>query len=143
MTLVQRSSWRKRAPAFLQLYGTHVEALVLLAASRFAVRFGFKYIASWALTGRRPDEPRPGRGLELSLERSVEGAVRFFRWRNCCLAAALTVKLMLARRGYRSTIHLGAGFKDTGDLYAHAWIDAGGRIITGERHARAVTPLPR
>ena len=132
-----------KACSRLELYSNHAEALLLLFASRLAIRFGLARIAPWAFTLRRPEDLRPPAALEQRIARSVEGAVRFLRWKDCCLAAALTAKLMLARRGFRSSIHLGAGFKDSGRLYAHAWIDAGGRTITGGQQVGALTPLIR
>jgi hypothetical protein len=117
--------------------------MVLLLASRLAVRLSFRRIAPWALTVRGPEDRKPPTDLEWRCGRAVDSGIRLLGWRDCCLISALAVKMMLARRGYRSTIHLGAGHNPAGDLHAHAWIDAGGQIITGERQLHTVTPIVR
>jgi hypothetical protein len=38
---------------------------------------------------------------------------------------------MLSRRGYASTLHLGATVDPNGKLTAHAWVVADGEVIVG------------
>jgi hypothetical protein len=48
-----------------------------------------------------------------------------------CLVQALVVQLLLVRRGYPARVHLGVARGDGGQVQAHAWVEAGGRIVIG------------
>ena len=48
-----------------------------------------------------------------------------------CLVQALAVQLLLLRRGYPARLHLGVARGDTGQIQAHAWVEADGRIVIG------------
>lgn len=48
-----------------------------------------------------------------------------------CLSRALTVQALLARRGYPTRLHVGVGRGSQGELEAHAWLEAAGRILIG------------
>jgi hypothetical protein len=60
-----------------------------------------------------------------------------------CLAQALTVQLLLGRRGCASRLHLGVARGDRGEVQAHAWVETGGRVIIGGsiRELARYTPL--
>ena len=143
MTLALRSRWKLENGTSLGVYATVVEAAVVLVCARLLVRLYFRRVAPWVLAARQPEDARPDGDLEMRIGRSVQAVVRMLRWKDCCLPAAMTVKAMLARRGFASTIHLGAGRKETGTLHAHAWIDAGGEVITGEDYLHRVTAIVR
>ncbi len=50
--------------------------------------------------------------------------------RGTCLTQALSIQLMLARRGRPSTLRFGAS-KTEGTFSAHAWVEVDGRIVIG------------
>ena len=47
-----------------------------------------------------------------------------------CLTRSLAAKVLLARRGHQSTLHLGVAL-DGSVLSAHSWLESGGRAIIG------------
>lgn len=52
-------------------------------------------------------------------------------FRAVCLQQAVAARAMLRRRGVTSVLHLGAGRDESGELAAHAWLDAAGTRVTG------------
>jgi hypothetical protein len=61
--------------------------------------------------------------------------------RASCLTQALAVQLLLARYGYSSKLQIGVARKD-GHFVAHAWVEFGGRIVTGDDGHGQFQPLP-
>jgi hypothetical protein len=61
--------------------------------------------------------------------------------RASCLTQALAVQLLLARYGHLSKLQIGVARKD-GDFVAHAWVEYGGRIVTGQDGHGQFKPLP-
>ena len=55
----------------------------------------------------------------------------------------MAAKAMLARRGCGSSIHLGAGFGAAEKLIAHAWLEAGGKVVVGAAGIPGMSPLAR
>jgi len=68
--------------------------------------------------------------LAYRLRRTIHIAGRILPWSPKCLARAMTAQSMLARRGYASVLSLGVADIE-GALNAHAWLAAGGIIVTG------------
>lgn len=60
-----------------------------------------------------------------------------------CLTKALTVQVLLHRRGLPARLHIGAVRGDDGQFLAHAWVESEGRVIIGgyelDRYTRLVT----
>jgi len=52
-----------------------------------------------------------------------------------CLTQALAVQFLLARRGYRPTLHIGVS-KEGETLAAHAWVERDGQVLIGGRASR-------
>jgi hypothetical protein len=63
---------------------------------------------------------------------AVGAAARALPWKPLCFPQAITAKWMLKRRGIQSTLYLGTDPKSNYD--AHAWVRAGGVIVTGGPH---------
>ena len=51
----------------------------------------------------------------------------------------MTAKIMLRRRGIKSTIYLGVAKNERGEMIAHAWIKAAGLTLTGSAGADQFT----
>jgi hypothetical protein len=49
-----------------------------------------------------------------------------------CLTQALAAKLLLARWGVASQLHVGVARGEQGDFQAHAWLEAAGRVVIGD-----------
>lgn len=94
----------------------------------------------------RPPAPRRGRlaaeRREADLERmawAVRVAARAVPG-AACLAQAVAMQRMLARRGRASSVELGVA-KNHARLEAHAWLVCDGQIVIGGEQAGAFVPL--
>jgi Transglutaminase-like superfamily len=120
------------------------EAALLLGVSRvLLLTVPFRRIAP--LLSRPPaGAPTPVDPLlSRSVRRAVTIAARNVPFRAVCLPQAMAAKFMLARRGQPSTLHLGIGKDDAGNLMAHAWLQSDGAIVVGEAGVGDVTPIAR
>jgi Transglutaminase-like superfamily len=73
---------------------------------------------------------------------AVETAGRIVPGGDNCLVRAIAGREMLARRGISSQIRLGVAKNSPDLLRAHAWLECGDRIITGEGERRNYAALP-
>jgi hypothetical protein len=85
----------------------------------------------------KPD-PTPGEAERTAqaIERaakSVPGAT--------CLTQALAAEILLRRAGHPAAIHVGVAKTPSGELAAHAWIEAYGRVLLGDHDLDHFTPL--
>jgi hypothetical protein len=118
------------------------EAAWELARARLLVAFALRRSLPALLVPRSALDPQPPEQLQRDIRYIVALAANTVPWRSLCLPNAIAAKHMLSRRGFRSTLHLGVGHRETGDPHAHAWLDAGSLIITGQDGVELVTPLP-
>ena len=118
------------------------EAAFFLAVARAAVlTVPFRYIAPWLK--RAPATQSGDADLPHAVRRAIATAAAHVPWNAVCLPQAIAAKAMLARRGCGSAFHLGATFDADGKLIAHAWLVAGGRIVTGEKGLAGMAELAR
>jgi hypothetical protein len=73
---------------------------------------------------------------------AIETAGRIVPAGGNCLVRAIAGREMLARRGVGSQIQLGVAKDSPNLLRAHAWLECGDRIITGEGEHRNYAALP-
>ena len=119
-----------------------LEAAVLLGGVQLLSALCFRRIAPWMTRPQPVSSSTPPALLERRVSNAIERAARIVPWRCVCLPQAMAGKLMLALRGYPSTVRLGVS-RATGVLQAHAWLEAGGTIVTGEDGMRTMTPFVR
>jgi hypothetical protein len=118
------------------------EAILALALARIIViTMPFRFLVPWL--SRSPETSSCDGELLLRVKRAVTMAARNVPWNAVCLPQAMAAKVMLARRGCGSALHLGAGANKHGKLVAHAWLVAGGVIVIGEAGTSNVIPLAR
>lgn len=122
---------------------TVLEAILMLSGARLIVLFCFGRFSRWMMQGQQPGQQIPSPALRRRIERAVDRAAAIVPWTSLCLPNAMAAKLMLARRGCASTIHLGVGISSEGLLHAHAWLEAGGTVVTGAGNIPTVTPIVR
>jgi len=109
------------------------EAVCVLGVVALAVgRIPFRYIAL-LLRAPMAEQPCSGwpPGFVDQLRRAVKRATRWLPWETTCLSRAVTVKLMLNRRGIPSTLYLGIANQDS-TIVAHAWVRAANVVVVGE-----------
>lgn len=73
------------------------------------------------------------------VSRAVYTMSRVTWWESQCLVKAYAAMKMLNRRGISSTLYLGSGRDDQGNMAAHAWLRSGSYLVTGkEGHERYI-----
>lgn len=73
---------------------------------------------------------------------AVETAARIVPTAKNCLVRAIAGREMLARRGVSSQISLGVAKNSPDILSAHAWLECGSMIVTGEGEHRSYAAMP-
>jgi hypothetical protein len=127
-------SWRDR--------GLVAEAVLMLAAARAALRLlPFRWFQPWLTLDRAADGSDAA--LVFRVGRAVNIASRNLPFNAVCLPQAMAAKVMLARRGAGSSLVIGAARDADGQLLLHAWLEAGGTIVTGAAARSAMTPVAR
>jgi hypothetical protein len=107
------------------------EAAVLMAVTQIGFR-----VVSYAMLRRALDTLKRFRGSPQSQSRigwAVNAVGRRLAGRTC-LSEALAADVMLCRRGYSPSVRLGVR-KTRGRLNApeaHAWVECGGIVVTGQ-----------
>jgi len=138
--------WRK-FKTFLAMGGPDrllvCESAAMLALARLIVlTVPFRILARWL--SRAPETDCCDQLLLVRVRRAVTTAARNVPWNAVCLPQAIAAKAMLARRGFGSSLHLGAQpDAERGTLVAHAWLVAGGTVVVGAAGISQVTPLAR
>jgi hypothetical protein len=85
-----------------------------------------------------PSHPT-GRVSADELSWAVRTAGRFVLHATC-LTQAISLHILLRRRGLESQIRVGVR-KETGIFEAHAWVESRGRILIGMHEAPTYTPI--
>ncbi len=142
----RRMSLRGKLESFLRLSGAERrlvgEAVVWLGLARLVLAtIPFRILAREL--ARVPESGTDDVSSVLRVRRAVKTAARHVPWKAVCLPQAIAAKIMLARRGCGSALHLGAGFDGSGALIAHAWLVVGGTVVMGGAGMSGVTPLTR
>jgi hypothetical protein len=92
-----------------------------------------------------PPPLRPGEGEQaIRIGELVTLAARHTPWQSPCLAQVLAAQRLLAARGIPGQFHLGvrrvaSGDGQARDLEAHAWLECGDLIVSGEWEHRDYT----
>jgi hypothetical protein len=116
------------------------EASLWLGIARLATLIvPFSRIAPWL--SRAPETAESDAALLASVRRAVTITARHVPWKSVCLQQAIAAKILLARRGCGSSLHLGAAFDSEAKLTAHAWLVAGGVVVVGAAGVEDVKPL--
>ena len=106
-----------------------IEAVAALGAAAAAIR-----LLPFKRAVRLGSRPLPGKSaaqVSPDLAWSVEAAARRVPWRALCFQKALALQWMLRRRGVDARLHYGLAHDPAGELEAHVWVAADGRVIIG------------
>ncbi|WJH32302.1 lasso peptide biosynthesis B2 protein [Paenibacillus sp. CC-CFT747] len=110
------------------------EAYILMGWGRIQVSRSFAKVApslGESMEETTQDEiPADHRSLVL-VHDAVEVMSRHTPWESKCLVRAIAAQIMLKRRRIASTLYLGTGRDEAGQLIAHAWLRSGPYFITG------------
>ena len=118
------------------------EACLALALARLLVlTVPFRFVARWLAMA--PETAGSDDGRITRICHAVETAARHVPFNAVCLPQAMAAKAMLARRGCGSSFHLGVSLSSPGGMSAHAWLEAGGRIVIGASGMVQITPVAR
>jgi hypothetical protein len=113
-----------------------LQAVVSLLVCRIGIYFlRFESLQSWATRTRRTKQSVPISKLVWAVMMGTRITPN-----STCLVRALAASRLLAKNGYRSTLHIGV--KRTGGVFeAHAWVEYGGYAIIGVSDAPHFTRL--
>lgn len=114
------------------------EALAVLAACCLLLRIRpYRALARRLPMGDRPAPHAVSRAVAAAVRRAAA-----LLGPDLCLREAMAGRIMLARRGYASTIRLGVRQAADGGLRAHAWLVSGDYVVTGGAGGlNGLTPL--
>jgi hypothetical protein len=139
LTLARQPLRRKRLAA---------EAAADLLAARLLVwrrgQYGALRASGELMQAPAAAHPLPGcfPPIARDIAWAVNAAAPWMRHRTPCLIDALAAARMLSRRSIPWVLTVGVGRDDQPDgLIAHAWLSAEGRVLTGRRAMRSVTPM--
>lgn len=108
-----------------------VEAWLLLWSCRIALwSVPFPRVLKFAQFCAELHSSQRGLSAENAV-RCIQRALRF-TWRASCLTQALAGWIMLTRHGTHSRINIGVVSPQERAFGAHAWLQAGGRVILGD-----------
>ena len=134
---------------FLRLPGADrrllVKVMLLICAVRLMLRLlPFRMVRE--LLTKLSHKPAAGVDAEQgSIERVVCAVTVASRYAPAatCLTQALVTKLLLGRLGHHAIVRIGVARSYAGEMQAHAWVEAGGRVVIGgsETSLRRYTPL--
>ncbi len=111
-----------------------IETLILLAYARILKLFPFNKVAPSLgkyMTESTLVESKSDNQTLKSVCDSIHIMSRYTFWESQCLVKAIAGMKMLERRKIDSTLYLGTGKDENGNLIAHAWLRSGPYIITG------------
>lgn len=124
-----------------------LEAAIALTASSLMLRLmPFRFVARLAgrLGVRFGDVPcgehAAGNSRAAGVGRAINRTAKRLPWHSNCLVRAIAGRLMLARRRIPSTLSFGVN-ADTGQIQAHAWLQAGGTVICGAAEMKGFAPI--
>lgn len=113
----------------------YIEATFWLGISRIAILIlPFRWIAPFLgqhMASSDENDENGNKETTISVSRAILTMSRHLPWECKCLVQAISGKMMLGRRKIPSTLYLGVGKEENGDLNAHAWLRAGDSIILG------------
>lgn len=127
-----------KVKAFLSLTGEAktrmLEAFVYLGWARILKSFSFAKV--YPMLGEPMEETsvKP-QTANLKILKQISEAIHLVSphtfWKNECLVRAIAGQKMLHRRKIESTLYLGTGKDEYGNLVAHAWLRSGNFYISG------------
>ena len=72
---------------------------------------------------------------------AVAAAANHVPWRSDCFPQTIAARMLLKRRGYESTIHVGVERIGEDVLNGHAWLTCGDIVVTGGSELHRYTEL--
>ena len=108
------------------------QALLLVPLVRIGLWvLPFRVLQRWVERFRQNRSSTLNRRQIRQVAWAVEAASRRIP-RATCLTRGLATQILLGRLGQCAELKLGVARKANGELEAHAWVEAQGRIITGD-----------
>lgn len=135
---------RTRLRKFITLPAADRRLLVSAIVSVIKARLNVTFVPIRKIL--QPMAPRTGNASPDSeaarISWAVETAGRIVPTGSNCLVRAIAARAMLAGRGISSEIRLGVAKDSPDSLLAHAWLECGDKIITGEGEHLSYAAMP-
>ncbi|WP_254639642.1 lasso peptide biosynthesis B2 protein [Cohnella sp. GbtcB17] len=120
-----------------------LEAFCYLAWARILISVPFAKVAPTLGEAMRelPETPSADKATLRRIADAIYRAAKHAPWDCRCLVRAIAALKMLKRRGIESTLYLGTGRGERGELAAHAWLRSGNFYLTGADEMKGYTPV--
>lgn len=110
------------------------QAALLLAIVKLGlILFPFQTLRQWLAKISPQFTPQSPLSAE-KVTWAIEVASRYIPGGVKCLTRALAARVLLARQGYITQLHIGVAKDERGQLEAHAWVESEGRVVMGRLH---------
>jgi hypothetical protein len=117
------------------------QVLALLCLAQIVTTvFPFRRYIKWLAPSAKAEDAPPE--LVRSLRRKISIASRVWPGGSKCLVQAVAARILLNRRGYRSTLFFGVSDPQA-DFSAHAWLSSGGIDVCGGPGSAGFTEVAR
>ena len=132
-----------RLSKFIKLPAPDRRLLVSAVVSLIRARFTVMFVPVRKILLAAPQNAAESSDTDAErISWAVETAARIVPTAKNCLVRAIAGREMLARRGVSSQIRLGVAKNSPDILSAHAWLECGGMIVTGEGEHRSYAAMP-
>jgi hypothetical protein len=137
---------RERAGKFARLSRAEkvrlVEAFIWLSMVKIGLfLLPFKSMRRLIETRLRPESGKGDAAYIDQVVWAVQTASHYVPTGATCLTQALTVQMLLGRRGYPTQLHIGVTQDDSGQLKGHAWVEREGQVLIGGTELAGFTKL--
>jgi len=129
----------------LSRYGAIARMAYALLQAEWLIR-----LRPFAETARRLSQPLSGGGIArdpLTTARQTRADLnslcRHLPWKPTCLVKAVAAHSMLAKRKVNATLVLSVMPDENAAVSAHAWLEAGGIVVTGASEMAKCVPIYR
>ncbi|MFD0829858.1 lasso peptide biosynthesis B2 protein [Neobacillus sp. M.A.Huq-85] len=117
-----------------QLKNLLIEAYLQLAWARVLKAFPFNRVSP--LLGSQMSETSfeidPANSKRVKqISHAIHIMSKYTLWESLCMVKAIAAMKMLERRKIDSTLYLGTGKNENGEMIAHAWLRSGPLFLTG------------
>jgi hypothetical protein len=121
-------------------FAVSIALLCVVRLSLWIVPFRWLHSAVRRVAPPPDGTPDPTPGEAERTVQAIESAARSIPGATC-LTQALAAELLLRRAGHPAAIHVGVAKTSSGQLEAHAWIEAYGRVLLGDHDLDHYTRL--
>ena len=103
----------------------------------------FSRLIEWMSAPAQATPVAPDRSYLERAGYAVRAAAGSVPWRADCFPQAVAARMLLRRKGYATTIHLGVEKAQGGNIAGHAWLTCDDYVVTGAGELDRYTEMHR